>query len=99
MLLMPTVACSAVQAGDEIVCSCVSLSVCLFGFCPHLFTCVLHEMTFLIPSAVDQQLVHICTIWLCIKQDLYMCAEDLNQSCKRESMLIINWSCLSPILF
>lgn len=28
-----------------------------------------------------------------------MCAEDLNQSCKRESMLIINWSCLSPFLF
>lgn len=97
---MPTVACSAHQAGDEIVCSYVSLSLGLFGFCPHLF-CVLHEMIFffLIPSTIDQQLGHICTVRLCIKQDLYMCAEDLNQSCKRESMLIINWSCLSPFLF
>lgn len=51
---MPTVACSAHQAGDEIVCSYVSLSLGLFGFCPHLF-CVLHEMIFFFLDSINHR--------------------------------------------
>lgn len=79
------------------------MSACLWVYLGFVHICFVFYMKwfffFLIPSTIDQQLGHICTVRLCIKQDLYMCAEDLNQSCKRESMLIINWSCLSPFLF